>query len=94
MHPSCAGGTRTHDPRVMTHVLQFGSRSYFQGDEVVARGSVREFNPRTTFMVPSCTGRPMYSNRQSPICFSSAQRRFAESFWLTAVRVGKHAADR
>ena len=46
VHPSCAGGTRTHDPRVMTHVLQFGSRSYFQGDEVVARGSVRESNPQ------------------------------------------------
>ena len=68
-HANCAGGTRTHDPRVMTHVLQFGSRSYLQGDEVVARGSVRESNPPTTFMVASCTGQPMYSNRQSPVCF-------------------------
>ena len=24
---SCAGGTRTHDPRLLKHVLQFGSRS-------------------------------------------------------------------
>jgi hypothetical protein len=70
MIASCAGGTRTHNTRLLKHVLQFGSRSYFQGDEVVARGSVRESNPLTIFMVPQLHWTAdVYSNRQSPVCF-------------------------
>jgi hypothetical protein len=82
MIASCADGTRTHNPRLLKHVLQFGSRSYFQGDEVVARGSVRESNPQTTLVVPSCTGRPMYSNRQSPICFQLPNEGLPRAFGL------------
>ena len=82
MIASCADGTRTHNPRLLKHVLQFGSRSYFQGDEEVVRGSVRESNPPTTFMVASCTGRPMYSNRQSPICFQAPNEGLPRVFGL------------
>ena len=53
---SCADGTRTHNPRLLKHVLQFGSRSYFQGDEAVVRGSVRESNPPTTWWSPVALG--------------------------------------
>jgi hypothetical protein len=94
MIASCADGTRTHNPRLLKHVLQFGSRSYFQGDEVVARGSVWESNPPTTIMVPQLHWTADVLQPAVANLFSIAQRRFAESFWLTAVRVGKHAADR
>src|SRR5688572_636073 len=76
MIASCADGTRTHNPRLLKHVLQFGSRSYLQGDEVAARGSVWESNPPTTFMVPvaldgRCTptgSRQFVFNRPTKVC--------------------------
>ncbi len=47
---SCAGGTRTHDIRLITHVLQIGSRSCAVGDEVLARGFLSEL--LTSFRPP------------------------------------------
>jgi hypothetical protein len=68
---SRAGGTRTHNPRVMSHVLQSGSRSCFGGDEVVGQRHFRTgIEPANRFAVARLTGRSRCSpNRQSPCVF-------------------------
>lgn len=54
---TCAGGTRTHDPRLLKHVLQFGSRSV-----LVSQNAQRRFAERSLSRL-----RPSVSASKSPI---------------------------
>ena len=76
---SRAGGTRTHNPRGMSHVLQSGSRSCFGGDEVVGQRHFRTgIEPANRFAVARRTrAEPMYSEPAVAV-FQNAQRRVAK----------------
>lgn len=66
---SCAGGTRTHNPRGVIHVLQFGSRSCIGGDEVIGQRHFRAgIEPANRCAVARLTGRNLCTpSRQSPL---------------------------
>ena len=67
---SRAGGTRTHNPRVMSHVLQSGSRSCFGGDEVVGQRHFRTgIEPANRFAVARRTGRSRCTPSRQSLCF-------------------------
>ena len=82
-----AGGNRTHNLRVMSHVLQSGSRSCVSGDEVLARDtSTRGSNPPTAVRLPDAMEEPMYSE-PSVAVFETPNEVVAEMSSLI-VRVG------
>ena len=60
---NCAGGIRTHNPRVMSHVLQSGSRSLCVGDEGWSELPAPKVSDASGIVVSGgVRNRTMYSN--------------------------------
>ena len=74
MESSWAGGTRTHDTRLLKHVLRIGSRSCIVGDEVLTRHFRKGIEPSDRQAISKRIGlRRCSPDRQSP-CFVKARR--------------------
>ncbi len=84
LHQSRAGGIRTHDIRLLRHVLQLGSRSLSPNVSIAAEGEGVEPSRLVMQARPASNGSRRHSVCPSVMCFSSSTRNRTWNFSLEA----------